>query len=353
MNYLELIGFFIKRQAAARRKYHCASFLQQQKYSIAGLMPPSVSIKAGTVTSAIQLRNTFCKRYAKFSTGLQKEQSAHRRHKRKLNIFWKGFKNMLSKLFYFSGTGNSLRVAQLLAKELGNSMLISIPNLKDKIELTDVNVVGIIFPIYAWTMPKIVHDFLKNLTAAKMQDCYYFIVCTMKSQSGIAIEQIRTMFNDSGLKLSASYEVLMPGNAILAYDIDDIGTIQNIIAKADQQVNKIANDVKSLLVNKHTKTSIPKYAYFKIMGSIGLSMTPDKKYRTNSNCNGCGICKKICPSCNIEIENGKPLWLKKRCEYCMACIHWCPQQAIQCGKITIDRKRYHHPNVKVNEMILK
>jgi hypothetical protein len=39
-----------------------ATDAQQQKYSIAGLMPPSPSLSAGGVTSAIQLRNTFCKR---------------------------------------------------------------------------------------------------------------------------------------------------------------------------------------------------------------------------------------------------------------------------------------------------
>jgi ferredoxin len=287
------------------------------------------------------------------SSSVQRESDAAPKNIKEQNIPQKGNGDYkTSKIFYFSGTGNSLRVAQLLTNELGNSMAIPIPSTKNGIDLNDVDVVGIIFPIYAWTMPRMVRDFLKKLTAIKKQNCYYFAVCTMKSQSGIAIEQIQTMFNDAGLKLSASYEVAMPGNAILAYDIEDIEPLKNIISNADHQIVQIADDIKYLRVNAHPKTPILRYAFVNIMGSIGLSMTPDKKYRTNGNCNGCGICKSLCPSCNIEIENKKPLWLKKNCEYCMACIHWCPHQAIQCGNITVNRKRYHHPSVTVKEMVL-
>lgn len=260
---------------------------------------------------------------------------------------------MKSKLYYFSGTGNSLRTAQLLATELENSVAISIPNLKEGIDLTDVNVVGVIFPVYAWSMPKMVHGFIQNLLKIKKNDCYYFVVCTMKSQAGIALEQIQSMFVHAGLTLSAGYKVLIPGNAIFAYDIDDTLTINSTVYSAEQQIKKIGNDVKKHTVNLITKNSILKYTFLKLLGSLVLSMTPDKKYKAESSCNGCGICKKICPSQNIVIENGKPLWLKKRCEYCLACIHWCPQQAIQYGKKTVTKKRYHHPSVHLKDMILE
>jgi ferredoxin len=260
---------------------------------------------------------------------------------------------MKSILFYFSGTGNSLRTAQLLATELENSVVISIPNLKNGIDLTDVNIVGIVFPIYAWTMPKMVHTFVENLIKIKKKDCYYFVVCTMKSQAGIALEQIQSMFVRAGLTLPAGYKVLMPGNAIVVYDIDDTVTINNTISNAEQQIKKIGNDSRKFNVNLITKNSFLKYCFLKLLGSLVLSMTPDKKYKIDNSCSGCGICKNICPSQNIEIKNGKPLWLKKKCEYCLACIHWCPQQAIQCGKTTITKKRYHHPNVNLKDMILE
>jgi MinD superfamily P-loop ATPase len=37
----------------------------------------------------------------------------------------------------------------------------------------------------------------------------------------------------------------------------------------------------------------------------------------------------------------------------MACLQWCPVEAIQYGKKTIGRKRYHHPSIAVADMFKK
>jgi len=48
--------------------------------------------------------------------------------------------------------------------------------------------------------------------------------------------------------------------------------------------------------------------------------------------------------------NGKPEWHQK-CHQCFACLQWCPQEAIQYGKKTPKYKRYHHPEIKVNDLL--
>mgnify|MGYP002797200456 CR=1 FL=1 len=64
----------------------------------------------------------------------------------------------MMKIFYFTGTGNSLYVAQQLGGEL-----LSIPQVMkdDRIEIQD-EAVGIVCPIYAGDMPKMVHRFLEK-----------------------------------------------------------------------------------------------------------------------------------------------------------------------------------------------
>jgi len=37
-------------------------------------------------------------------------------------------------------------------------------------------------------------------------------------------------------------------------------------------------------------------------------------------------------------------------EQCLACIQWCPAEAIQYGKNTAAKKRYHHPEIKLSDM---
>lgn len=43
---------------------------------------------------------------------------------------------------------------------------------------------------------------------------------------------------------------------------------------------------------------------------------------------------------NIHLENGKPLW-GKNCTHCMACICYCPKEAIEYGKKSRGKPRYH------------
>ena len=74
----------------------------------------------------------------------------------------------------------------------------------------------------------------------------------------------------------------------------------------------------------------------------------DKNFNVEEKCTQCGICEKICPVGNIKLVDGKPTW-HQNCEQCMRCIQWCPVEAIQIGKATITRTRYHNPEAKVTD----
>ncbi len=50
------------------------------------------------------------------------------------------------------------------------------------------------------------------------------------------------------------------------------------------------------------------------------------------------------------MKEGRPCWLH-RCEQCLACIQWCPREAIQYGKKTVRTPRYHNPEVTLKDML--
>ena len=50
------------------------------------------------------------------------------------------------------------------------------------------------------------------------------------------------------------------------------------------------------------------------------------------------------------MSDGKIEW-QHMCEQCLRCLHWCPEKAIQFGKKTQNRGRYHHPDIKVQDFI--
>jgi MinD superfamily P-loop ATPase len=55
---------------------------------------------------------------------------------------------------------------------------------------------------------------------------------------------------------------------------------------------------------------------------------------------------------NIILSNNYPIW-HHNCEQCLACFHWCPKEAIQYGEKTAERARYHHPDIKLTDIIAR
>jgi len=54
------------------------------------------------------------------------------------------------------------------------------------------------------------------------------------------------------------------------------------------------------------------------------------KFYSNSKCNECKTCEKVCPSGRIKIVSEKPIWLEKvKCYMCYACFNFYPIQAVQ------------------------
>ena len=43
---------------------------------------------------------------------------------------------------------------------------------------------------------------------------------------------------------------------------------------------------------------------------------------------------------NVTLKDGKPSW-GKNCTHCMACICYCPKEAIEYGKKSVGQPRYH------------
>ncbi len=66
-------------------------------------------------------------------------------------------------IFYFSGTGNSLWISRLLARELGNTDLVSMVNFNKKTHRIDAATIGLVFPVHIWGVPKRVLEFMEYL----------------------------------------------------------------------------------------------------------------------------------------------------------------------------------------------
>lgn len=259
---------------------------------------------------------------------------------------------MSTTIYFFSGTGNSLKVAKDLSEQLEDSKLVQIS--KKNLSITNdtsSDKIGFVYPIYFNGIPVMVKKFIDNLKVNK--DTYVFAVATFGGSAGISFNQIDDILNKKGASLSASFKVAMPGNYQVMYAPFPEEKQAKRFEEENEQILKIAASIKRNEIDKSNEAGgIKKAVVGLLYKTLFNPNDKDKNFWTTEKCNGCGTCSKVCPANNIDIIDGKPQW-KHQCELCVACMQWCPQKSIQYKKNTLKRGRYHHPEIKVSELFQK
>ncbi|TFG15650.1 MAG: 4Fe-4S ferredoxin [Promethearchaeota archaeon] len=256
---------------------------------------------------------------------------------------------MDTSIYFFSGTGNSLKVAKELGSILNDCEIISMTKALQQNNLnTKAEQIGFIFPLYFLGAPSIVIDFMKKIKLENPK--YLFAVITSHGGgAGAAIYQLNKLLKFNSTKLHAGFSIEMPGNYIPMYDIVSEEKQKLVFEKADEKIKEIAEIIIQNQGNRKRQIFQFIGAFINKLYTRNVNKS-DKNFIVNDKCNSCEICEKVCPVKNIQIIDGKPQWQHK-CQRCLACIHFCPTEAIQYGKKTLKRNRYHHPDIKINEII--
>jgi ferredoxin len=251
-------------------------------------------------------------------------------------------------IYYYTGTGNSLWTARLLATELGNTEIYPMTKVMDG-KTTKADAVGIVFPVHMWGIPSPVIQFLK--TIEKESERYYFAFAVNAGQVSSTLIQLRNLMSSYGLSLSAGFDIALPSNYIPWGGPGSAAGIKKRINDAGGKIRQAAGYIARKESGLIEKGPLWQRIIFTALYKITYNMIPkmDRNFRSDDKCNGCGICGNVCPAGNIVIIEKKPVW-QHRCEQCLACIQWCPQEAIQYGKKTPAYERYHHPDIKLKDM---
>ena len=129
---------------------------------------------------------------------------------------------MSNVVFYFSGTGNCLKVAKTIVDKLGNGKIISMAK-HDKITLNEQqDSIGFVYPVYFWGLPKKVIEFIENLNIANKENCYYYSIATHGGSPGNAVYQIyELLLKRHNVKLNYGQKLHMFSNYVNYYDMKE------------------------------------------------------------------------------------------------------------------------------------
>lgn len=241
---------------------------------------------------------------------------------------------------YFSGSGNSKYIALEIAK-LTNQNILS---LNDRIKYNDTETFGDVdtlilsVPIYAWRIPKIVEEQIKSMKLHK--SCRIYFIVTTCGSSGNAAKYAKEFCESINCEFMGLATIFMPGTYIAF--MENPSKEQEIICKekAKSQIVQIAKCINSKCALPDENVTVTGKFCSDILNPVFYKHIFNRKgFYATDKCVGCGICEKVCPINNIKVINSLPKW-QDSCLHCMACIHHCPQHAIEFRNITRKKNRY-------------
>ena len=254
-------------------------------------------------------------------------------------------------IFYFSGTGNTKFVAKEIAAGIGEDLLF-IPDLiregRYEFALQPGETVGFCFPTHGWQPPRIVREFIKQLSITQHPSPnthYCWALTTCGDNMGEAMTILNKNLEVVGLKATTMFSVIMPESYVclpfMYTDTEEkerqkIAAAKNLLPHIIECIRERKEGIVEL-----EKGGTPRLYSYVIGAYFNAKMVNDKKFTVDDDvCIKCGKCAKVCPVDNIT--ETPPVWNHNgRCTSCLACYHYCPTHAINFGKITRKRGQYY------------
>ena len=244
-------------------------------------------------------------------------------------------------VLHFSGTGNSRYIAERIAEALGDELL----SINDRIKADDRSPVEtdgrlvIVTPTYAWRIPRIVRDHLAETDFSCGAQAWFVMTCG--SEIGNAAGYNQALCLEKQLTYMGTAQIVMPENYIAMFNAPQAEEARQIVANAEPDIDRVISAIAANQAFSPPRNNLYDRFMSDPVNPIFYSFfVKADAFAAGSTCTGCGQCTRLCPTNNITIQNDKPVW-GSDCTHCMACICRCPAEAIEYGKKSLGKPRYH------------
>lgn len=244
-------------------------------------------------------------------------------------------------VLYFTGTGNSRHIAERIAHALNDTLI----SLNDRIKSGDITPLAVngrlvlVMPTYAWRIPRIVRDHLLRTELRGARETWFVMDCG--SEIGNAAKYNRALCREKGLVYMGTAQIVMPENYIAMFNAPQVEEARQIVARAEPDID---GAIAAVWENRAFPPPRRKFYDRFMSGPVNpifySCFVKAAAFTAGNACTGCGQCVRRCPTNNITLQTGKPVW-GQDCTHCMACICYCLAEAIEYGKKSLGKPRYH------------
>lgn len=230
---------------------------------------------------------------------------------------------------YFSGTGNTLKVAETLKCELASlGTEVEMLSIEKKEKYLSSDALVIAYPVWGFGAPKVVTDYVKALKEDVVKA--YFLKTSgeplsLNDASSIELAKILTK---KGYMVSGEYHFIMPYNMVFRHT-DELAS--KMFKTAKERMSSVSSEIRNGRV-KPILYPLRARVMHAICGieHVGMKLNGNLYTVNKKRCINCNRCVNDCPQKNITIKDGK-FHFGPSCIGCARCAFCCPTDAINTG----------------------
>lgn len=202
---------------------------------------------------------------------------------------------MESVIYYFSATGNSLRIANIMAERMDGLLL---PMSKYKGTKCSSRQIGLVFPTYFWGVPRTVAEFVDEMKV-EADNPYVFAAATCGGLAGGVLGHLDALLKKKGLHLDYGITIPSVANFIEEYN-PKTRSADRKLREADEMAERASAEVIAARRNGPFGFHVWDRMFYKLYTDYKLNR--DTGFHVDDTCVRCGICQRICPSRNIVLK---------------------------------------------------
>ncbi len=244
-------------------------------------------------------------------------------------------------ILWFSGTGNSRRAARIISQALAEECV----SMNDYIQreapgdFSSQRPFVFVTPTHGWRMPRAVESFIRGSVFSGDRRAYFVMTCG--DDIGAAGEHNRRLCAERGLEYMGTRALVMPENYLAMFPVPEQDEAMRIVAMAEKKALRIAEEIGSGVRLPDTAPTAVDRAKSSLVNTLFYTFSvTDRGFHVTDECLSCGNCAEGCPVNDIDLRDGRPVWLG-RCIHCMSCIARCPAEAIEFRGVSRGKNRYY------------
>jgi len=257
-------------------------------------------------------------------------------------------------IIYYSGTGNTYRVAELI-KELLDKKEFSVDLFditKDFVTMNQYDLIIFGSPTYSKVASyKLIEYVDQYVLKSNNKQSKVITYATHSWGEVYGHIQLAKDLEMRGFDVRSSMDLLLPNNHyMMTGKKHSKSEIKSMYTALDKKLKLTMNTVLNNEKEVKTKSLLKRVTYERMYRLLRKKWIPNyaKNYLSvdNKKCTKCGICVRLCPNDNIRLD--RVIKFETNCSACAKCFNICPSDAYKVKGKQVERFTINNRSIKSN-----